>query len=341
MCVRKKPLLAPFIVLLTLGLSLAGAPRKTAKTGGVKAERVSTGPAVMWNNPKDLKSRDLFYGAGGKEHAPKGTFTFVEEDREGGSPKFVVRDDEGVKWKAKLGLEARPETVCTRLLWAVGYYANEDYFVHDLKVLGMPPRLHRGREFVDADGSVHNVRLKREDKKIGIWQWRHDAFTGTRELNGLRVMMAVINNWDLKDENNAIYQVRGEHPYQLYEVSDLGASFGTTGFSWTRRGSKGNLKAYEHSKFVKRATPEYVTFYVPSRPALDHYPEVHQVKLRLKLRWIGKEIPRSDAKWMGDLLGRLSAQQIRDAFRAASYSAGEVEAFSRVVEDRIAELRSL
>ena len=177
----------------------------------MNAEEVSTGPAVLWNDPKDLKSRDLFYGPGGKEHAPKGTFTFVEEDREGGSPKFVVRDDEGVKWKAKLGLEARPETVCTRLLWAVGYYANEDYFVRDLKVAGMPARLHRGQEFVDADGSVHNVRLKREDKpedkKIGIWQWRHDAFTGTRELNGLRVMMAVINNWDLKDVNNAIYQV--------------------------------------------------------------------------------------------------------------------------------------
>ena len=161
MCVKKKPSLASFIVLLMLGLPVAGAPHKP-KTDRMKAEEISTGPAVMWNDPKDLKSRDLFYGPGGKEHAPKGTFTFVEEDREGGSPKFVVRDAEGGKWKAKLGLEARPETVCTRLLWAVGYYANEDYFVRDLKVVGMPPRLHRGQEFVDAGGFVHNVRLKRE-----------------------------------------------------------------------------------------------------------------------------------------------------------------------------------
>ena len=93
MCVRKKPFFVPFIVLLTLGLPVAGAPHKPPKTDRIKAERVSTGPAVMWNDPKDLNSRDLFYGPGGKEQSPKGTFTFVEEDREGGSPKFVVRDD--------------------------------------------------------------------------------------------------------------------------------------------------------------------------------------------------------------------------------------------------------
>ncbi len=91
MCVRKKPFFVPFIVLLTLGLPMAGAARKPLRTDRMKAEEVSTGPAVMWNDPTDLKSRDLFYGPGGKEHAPKGNFTFVEEDREGGSPKFVAR----------------------------------------------------------------------------------------------------------------------------------------------------------------------------------------------------------------------------------------------------------
>ncbi len=34
---------------------------------------------------------------------------------------------------------------------------------------------------------------------------RDDPFEDTREWNGLRVMMALMNNWDLKDENNAIY----------------------------------------------------------------------------------------------------------------------------------------
>jgi hypothetical protein len=316
---------------------VAGAARKPAKHDRVK--EVSTGPAILWNDPKDLKSRDLFYGSGGKEHAPKGAFTFVEEDRKGGSPKFVVRDDEGGKWKAKLGLEARPETVCTRLLWAVGYYTNEDYFVRDLKVVDMPPELHRGQEFVDTAGFVHNVRLKREDnKKIGIWHWRHDAFTGTRELNGLRVLMALINNWDLKDDNNAIYQVGLE---RIYVVSDLGASFGSAGRTWPPARGKDNLESYRKSKFIRRLTADSVDFAVPARPMWKFWVDPPEVIRRIHLEWIGRNVPRADAKWIGQLLARLSPQQIRDAFRAGGYSPEETEQFAKVLEGRISVLTDL
>jgi hypothetical protein len=44
---------------------------------------------------------------------------------------------------------------------------------------------------------------------------------------------------------------------------------------------------------------------------------------------------------MGDLLARLSPQQIRDAFRAAGYSTDEVEQLGKVVERRIGELEKL
>lgn len=190
---------------------------------------------------------------------------------------------------------------------------------------------------------MYNVRLKRQHdgKKTGTWEWADDPFTGTREWNALRALMAVMNNWDLKDENNSIYQISGKQPEQIYEVSDLGASFGTTGLSWTRHGSRGNLSAYERSKFIKVVTADYVSFYTPSRPALDHFPDIPELRKRLRLRWIGREIPRSDARWLGDLLARLSAAQIRSAFRAAQYPPGDVEAFSRVLETRIAELRNL
>jgi hypothetical protein len=124
-------------------------------------------------------------------------------------------------------------------------------------------------------------------------------------------------------------------------VSDLGASFGTTGLSWTNSGSRGNLKAYSHSKWIRRLTPEYVDFNVPSRPALDRFVAIHRARMRMRLRQLGWRIPRTDARWMGDLLGRLSPRQIRDAFRAAGYQAGEVEAFSRVLESRIAELKAM
>jgi len=171
---------------IALPLALASSPN---------AEITTTGHAVLWRNPTDITSRNLFYGPGGKEHEPRGTFTFTKEDLDGTSPKFFVRDQDGVKWKVKLGSEARPETVASRLTWAVGYFANEDYFVEKLQVENLPPRLHRGQKFVASDGSVPNVRLKRylkDDEKTGIWQWSQSPFTGTRELNGLRVLMALV-----------------------------------------------------------------------------------------------------------------------------------------------------
>src|SRR5262249_32291847 len=155
--------------------------------------------------------------------------TFVEEDLGGSNPKLVVRDRDGVKWKVKLGGEARPETVASRLVWAVGYFTNQDYFLPEIRIENPPRRLHRGQKLVRPDGSIRNVRLKRHPKgeeKIGEWQWRRNPFTGTRELNGLRVMMALINNWDLKDKNNTVYEENdravSEHPTFVYMVSDLG-----------------------------------------------------------------------------------------------------------------------
>jgi hypothetical protein len=124
-------------------------------------------------------------------------------------------------------------------------------------------------------------------------------------------------------------------------VSDLGASFGTIGLSWTRQGSKGNLSAYSHSKLIRQQKPDFVDFYVPSRPALIRFPSPHELGLRMGLRWIALGIPCADARWMGELLAHLSAQQIRDAFRAAQYSPEQVEGFSEIVEKRIAELRAL
>jgi len=313
----------------------AGVKEKHARREGISA----SGPAILWREPVDIQSRDLFYGSGGQEHVPHGTVTFVNEDLDGTSPKFVVRDQDGQKWKVKLGIEARPETAASRIVWAVGYYTNEDYFVSELQVLGMPARLHRGEKLIGPNGFVRNVRLKREnEKKIGTWQWRHDAFTGTRELNGLKVMMALINNWDLKDENNAIYEVGGK---RVYMVSDLGASFGAPGRAWPREKSKDNLDAYKASRFIRDTTASTIDFEVPARPRYVYWVNPKEYMSRVHLEYIGRNVPRDDVRWMGHLLARLSPQQIRDAFRAAGYSPQETDEFRGVVERRIASLRDL
>jgi hypothetical protein len=317
---------------IALPLALASSPN---------AEITTTGHAVLWRNPTDITSRNLFYGPGGKEHEPRGTFTFTKEDLDGTSPKFFVRDQDGVKWKVKLGSEARPETVASRLTWAVGYFANEDYFVEKLQVENLPPHLHRGQKFVASDGSVPNVRLKRylkDDEKTGIWQWSQSPFTGTRELNGLRVLMALVCDWDLTDENNATYEEKSE---QIYMVTDLGSTFGPGKLTWPLARSRGNPQAYSHAKFITRTTPDYVDFQTPGRPSFFFLFTPREYAHKLGLRWIGRRIPRADARWIGQVLSQLSPEQIRDAFRAAGYSAPEVESFSKVVEFRISQLQQL
>ena len=59
------------------------------------------------------------------------------------------------------------------------------------------------------------------------------------------------------------------------------------------------------------------------------------------MHWVGKHIPRADAKWLGSLLAQLSPDQIRDAFRAAGYSQEQVEGYTSAVQARIAQLAKL
>src|SRR5262249_41903244 len=154
----------------------------------------------------------------------------------------------------------------------------------------------------------------------GPWEWKRNPFTGTRELNGLRVMMALLNNWDLKDKNNSIYtekqdkeQGRGDsrpssQPQNIYVVSDVGATFGTAGRVRKREIAKGNLDSYRKSKFIGKISSDYVDFEVPGREAWPLAVNPKEYIHRLHLRWIGRHIPRSDARWIGRLLAQLSDQ---------------------------------
>ena len=276
------------------------------------AEEKSIQSPVLWTDRGDVHALDLIGGAGGKEHQPAGKFTFVKEDMGGTAPKFIVRDEQGVRWKAKLGEEVKSETAATRLVWAAGYFTDEDYYLPELRVENMP-KLKRGSQYVSADGRVQSVRLERYlkgEKKEGNWTWFKNPFTGTKELNGLRIMMALINNWDLKEINNAIYQEKGESP--RYVVSDLGATFGETGNTITR--SKSNPEDYSKSEFIQKVKSDRVDFFLSSRPFFLTAVDVPNYAKRTHMQDVVKDIPIADAKWLGKLLAPLSDDQIRDCF---------------------------
>ncbi len=299
---------------------------------------------VLWHQPRDIAGLDLFYGQGGKDKQPAAPFVFLEEDDNGTNPKMDVRDANGKKWRVKEGEEARPEVVASRLLWAMGYYANDDYLVHEAAVSGV--KMKRGSDDL-KHGKLTDVRFSRKpsgQNKIAIWEWKTNPFNGTREFNGLRVMMAVMNNWDLKDVNNSVYSDK-ETGSQIFLVNDVGATFGANGVTFTRARSKGNIDSFRESKFISRLTDTEVDFSTPKAPTgiliASFGTSVKGYASRAALDWIGNNIPRAHAQWMGSLLGQLTHAQLVDAFRAGGFPDADVDSYVEVVESRIAELKKL
>lgn len=301
--------------------------------------------ASLWHDPGDIASKDLFYGQGGPDRQPAPPFTFEGEDMKGTNPKMDVRDANDVKWRVKLGEEARPEVVASRLLWAIGYYANDDYLLHVATIQGMD--MKRGNEHIHNGNQVIDVRFSRKppkDTKIGTWTWKGNPFQNTREFNGLRVMMAVMNDWDLKDVNNAVYTNR-KTGQQIFLVSDVGATFATNSLQMSRGQDKGNLHNYQNSRFITHTSPTTVDFGTPAPPSGVLFKSMGMMAgeyfKRQGFEWIGHDIPREDARWIGSLLGQLSQQQLAEAFRAGNFPPEAIQGYVTVLEQRITALNAL
>jgi hypothetical protein len=294
--------------------------------------------SALWRDRGDVAALNLLDGPGGQARAPGTNFKFIKESLNGTAPKFDVEDENGTKWKVKLGPEVKSETAATRLVWAAGYFTDDDYYRPQIHVQGMK-RLTRGNQYILEGGVVRGVRLERAGggKDAAEWSWYQSRIDGTREFNGLKVMMALINNWDLKEVNNALYEGGGAG--QRYVVADLGASFGRTGDPFVR--SKGVMKEYVQTKFVRKVTPDRVDFVMHSRPFFLTIFNLPNYLFRTRMESIPKHIPIADARWLGNLLGQYSTTQIGDCFRAGGFSPVEVEGYTRVVMLRIDALKKL
>jgi hypothetical protein len=307
---------------------------KSAKSDGKKKKKEILsadeikGHPVLWEEPGDITTRDLFYGEGGKENAPdlSAKFTFMGRDKSGTSEKIYVNDSTGKEWIVKFGPEAKPETAATRIVWAAGYHVDRDYFVKTVHIEG-----RGGFEARDVRFKLRHAGYKEE----GLWKWEVNPFLGTRELDGLKVLMVLLNNWDLKPDNNKIARPdknSGAHDEAIFYVADLGASFGTTGalarklipFGDPPAGSKGDPAGYSRQPFIDGVKGGMVSF---------HYKGKDPAALQ------GISVER--ARWMGNLLGQLSDRQLSDAFRAAGWDDADVATLTRATRGRIQQLQSL
>jgi hypothetical protein len=304
------------VATLILFLSLFTWPLEaTAK----KKKPVPKGTAVLWRAPEDIASRDLYLGPGGAAMKPNlRRVKFIKEEKGGYSKKYRIRDAAGRVWVAKIGKEAQSETAAVRLLWAAGYETEINYLVPRLRIPGQ--------------GTFENVRLEarpRSLKRLDEWEWDKNPFVGSNEFQGLKTMMVLFNNWDIKDSNNVVIFAKGQRGNELrYVISDLGATFGKTGtlpLIWRFTRSRNKPEDYEKTKFVEGVRDNGMVNF----------------RYGGKKREIFDDITVPQAKWLGELLAGLTPEQIKDAFRAANYSQEEIGILTEAVQDRIEQLRSL
>ncbi|HLM25012.1 MAG TPA: hypothetical protein VK274_08140, partial [Pyrinomonadaceae bacterium] len=274
-----------------------------------------TGKPVMWREPTDIESRNLLLGAGGEEMKPDiSRLTFIEQKKGGFSTKYRVRDAKGNEWIAKIGKESQTDTAANRLLWALGYETEIAYLVPKAKIEGK--------------GEYENVRLEARPatvKRGGNWMWENNPFMNAPEFRGLKILMVMLNNWDMKDDNNEILAMRGDTSGEgelRYIISDLGATFGKTGGFLSR--SRNKPSDYVKAEFIKTVNGDVIDFSYSG-----------------KNQKLFENITVADARWLSNLLKRLSDDQIKDAFRAANYSAEEVDILAGEVRERINALAKL
>ena len=296
----------------------------------------SDATAVLWQRPGTITIRDWIWGPGGEERAPKPPFEFLEEDSNGTNAKIKVRDSLGEHWIVKFGGENHSEVFASRLLHALGYITEPSYFVLSGVVTGAHD-LRRAKPFIAKDGAFSYARFKLRDHKVlaraegQTWSWQDNPFVGTRELNGLKILLMLTSNWDAKDArdgegaNTAVYSKPGSASQLYYSFDDWGATMGKWGGFFKR--DKWNPAGYrEQTKdFVRIAPDQRIAWGYRGKHGKD----------------ITSGITLEDVRWLLTYLSPVTDEELLAGLRASGAKENEIDIYTRSLRDRIAQLERL
>jgi hypothetical protein len=273
--------------------------------------------SALWAPPNDLANRDLYYGPWGArlKPDPHAVYTFVRRKTRGTNPGVVVRDPQGREWHVKQSPksgnhpEGPVEVVVSRVLSAIGYYQPPVYYV--------PSFVMKDRQGVHTEPGGRFRLHEASMLDVGNWSWDDPLVKGSRPYNGLLVILAAFNSWDLKQSNNFIYDVqRNGRTERWYMVRDLGGALGDEG---RLRSTRNDIGKFESRGFINGLSGGYVEFdYDGKRPDLYR-----------------RRITVDDLRWATGLLAGLDDRQWRDAFRAGGYPPDLSERFIQKIKTNI------
>ncbi len=322
------------LILLILAASVLPASEPPRPYYEVPA--VVRGHKLIWRDPGAVEHADLRYGIGGARLQPRPPFRFLNEDTSGTNPKVHVRDANGREWAVKFGPEASPDTFCSHLVWAVGYYAEPTYYV----ARGVIRRVHslkRARHVIDSRGNFSGGRFQLRSRYPEFlrnvdWGWEENPFLGTHALNGLKVMMMLVSNWDAKDirdtrkdpgnTNTAIYRERNAY---IFFVDDWGAALGNWGHYFTR--TKWDAVDYydESPRLVRGVNEGRIEWGFKGKHTAD----------------LENGISMGDIRWLLRYLGRITDAQLRTGLLWSGATEDEAHVYADALRERIQELREL
>lgn len=274
--------------------------------------------AEFWVEP-GARARDLFYGVGGRALAPpkNARYKFKARDDLGFSVSYDVIGPDGREWSAKIGPEAQTEVVMSRVLWALGYHQPPVYYLPSWTLVEEDDDVKTESE------ARFRPKLDQLERQEEFWSWSDNPFLGTRPLNGLLVVLLMLNSTDLKDDNNSIYEVNGRFPpggpdvRRWYIVRDLGAALGATGKLFPRRNW---IDGFEQEEFITGVKDGRIQFAYTGR---------HQQLLAM--------VTPADVRWAATRLQRITDAQWRDIFRAANYADEIRDRYLRKIRQKIEE----
>lgn len=289
----------------------------------------------LWEEPKPLTLEDWKNGPGGAEKIPQPPFQFVKEDKGGTTPKIQVTDAQNRLYLVKFGPEVNADTFVPRLAMALGYHADATYFVPTGVVQGAN-HLGRAKSEIDPQGNFKNARFKFLDPNVKFndargWSWVSNPFVGSHELNGLRILMLLVSNWDAKDardgdynSNNAIFLSKSDpNAPGIYEVDDWGAAMGKWGgfFKREKWDCEGFLQQSEN--FLRGVNADgTLQWGFTGKHAAD----------------MTKGLSADDIRWLLPYLQRITDEQWEAGLTASGGSKADVDCFIRALKSRVTQL---
>jgi hypothetical protein len=333
-------------ILFWIAVSLIGGTWLVFAYWRVKSEwkrRREGGPplhsrrAAIWRDPGDVGACDLARGPGTPPQPP---FHFLEEHDTGSQPCVSIRDASGREWRVKWGSEVRTETFGTRLAWALGFFSEQTHFIPAGTIEGARD-LRRAKDCIDEAHQFAEARFELSEAGVvkhfdaHSWAWDDNPFVGTPELNGLKILMMLLSNWDNKDvrdvargSNTAIFEYPiGRHGLEArYLIIDWGAALGSWGNNVVQRG-RWDVGAFaaQNELFITGVDDGVVRWGYQGQRTAD----------------ATDSIGVDDVRWFCRLAGRLTDAQLHAGFVASGAAPDEAGYFTAALRARLDKLREI